>query len=241
MLVYVQENKIDDVLCPVDIPEELRNRFENEKKEELEKNRQRELAEHCNKVALVTDNDLRKDHFVYDIGDFETIRKRQFSESAFIPKNAKYPDVYKQVANAFELPVHQIRLWRYETVKHEQSDLQIHRPYKLIPRESSFMSWAFGDEWFEYYDDNVFYVEIAKSMKSAKFDEQPNLELDSYDEKKSALVFIKFYDTEMQKFVYVGSLIALVYVPFDIYAPRIKSMIGLESDIELIFHLVSGF
>jgi ubiquitin carboxyl-terminal hydrolase 7 len=70
MLVYVQQNKISDVLCPVlerDIPIHLRKRFENEKEEELLRRREREQATLFCDVNLVTDDDLAG-HHGFDIG-----------------------------------------------------------------------------------------------------------------------------------------------------------------------------
>lgn len=70
MLVYVQQNKISDVLCSVqerDIPRHLRTRFESEKEEELVRRREREQATLYCDVTLVTDDNLA-DHHGFDIG-----------------------------------------------------------------------------------------------------------------------------------------------------------------------------
>jgi ubiquitin carboxyl-terminal hydrolase 7 len=119
MLVYVQQNKINDVLCPVherDIPRHLRNRFENEKEEELVRRREREQATLYCDATLVTDVNLA-DHHGFDIGDYDSIKSGRSGNILRIPKTSNVREFYNKVGEALNLPVDGIRLWRYDVSK----------------------------------------------------------------------------------------------------------------------------
>lgn len=171
MLVYVQQNKISDVLCQVqekDIPRYLRQRFENEKEEELVRRREREQATLYCDVTLVTDDNLA-DHHGFDIGDYDAIKTGRSGCSIRVPKASNARDFYNKVAEALNLPADGIRLWRYDVVYGKDdgftASLESHRPRNWVhwqPDDSIMMNTAV----LEPKGDNIFYVETGEIQVS---------------------------------------------------------------------------
>jgi hypothetical protein len=147
------------------------------------------------------------------------------------------------VAEALNLPVDGIRLWKYDVVYGKDDgftpSLESHRP----------RSWVFcqpddimlNAAVLEPKGDNIFYVETGKPVVvplTTEVATQPHLALTPYDRETSILAFIKFYEPGRKKFTYVGSLIFSLDDPITKYYPAINSMAGLQRDVKLNLYLV---
>jgi ubiquitin carboxyl-terminal hydrolase 7 len=248
MLVYVQQNKISDVLCPVlerDIPRHLRTRFENEKQEEMARRHEREQATLYCDVTLVTDDNLA-DHHGFDIGDYDAIKGGRSGNTIRIPKTSNVRDFYNKVAEALNLPTDGIRLWKYDVVYGKDDgftpSLESHRPRSWIycqPDDSIVNAAA-----LEPKGDNIFYVETGKPKRGAQIvaieaPTQLQLGLSPYDRESSILAFIKLYEPGRKKFNYVGSIVFSLDDTLTKYHPEISQMVGLPRDAKLNLYLVS--
>uniref|UniRef100_A0A915LYV6 Ubiquitin carboxyl-terminal hydrolase 7 n=1 Tax=Meloidogyne javanica TaxID=6303 RepID=A0A915LYV6_MELJA len=114
MLVYIQKKAIDDVLGPVlveDIPEQLRLRFENEKKREYERRLEREEANNYCEISLILDEEM-KSHHEFELFDSRTLEAQ--SRKLKVQKTMTYRDLYKFIAANLNIPETSFRLWDFQ-------------------------------------------------------------------------------------------------------------------------------
>ncbi|KAI6216025.1 hypothetical protein M3Y94_00454800 [Aphelenchoides besseyi] len=245
MLVYVQQNKINDVLCQVqerDIPRHLRLRFENEKEEELNRRREREQATLYCDVTLVTDEHLA-DHHGFDIGDFDAIKSGHSGNQLRISKSSNMSEFYQKVAEIFNIPVEGVRLWKFDVVYGKDDGyatvLDSHRPHKLIPYQSETTGLNMGTI-FEPKGDNIFYVEIGKPspvLPTPEMSPRPLRVLTPYSRDSSVIAFLKMYDPNRKKFNFCGSMVLSIDETIMHYCPFINKRLGLPRDNKLSIYL----
>ncbi|KAI6227604.1 Ubiquitin carboxyl-terminal hydrolase 7 [Aphelenchoides fujianensis] len=239
MLVYVQRNKIQDVLCKVeerDIPRHLKLRFENEKEEELNRRREREQATLSCEVTLVTDEHL-VDHHGFDIGDYDAIKSGHVGNHLRIPKTSNVGEFYHKVAEVFNLSPDALRLWKYDVIYGKDEGyttiLDSHRPHRWIPYQQE--GHAMMSSILEPKGD-IFYVEVARPSLDSTTG-RLRTALPNYARETYVLAFLKLYDPSRKKFNFHGSIVLHVEDPLSVHIELINHQLGLPRDKKINLYL----
>jgi ubiquitin carboxyl-terminal hydrolase 7 len=248
MLIYVQQNKLDDILCPInenDIPPHLKMRFAREKEEEMNCLRDREIAHLYYNVKLVTDEHLIEHHGT-DIGNYGAIKKGKASFYSFrILKTSTVKEFYQQVSQTLNLPEDAISLWKFDSFygrfKPPSVMLPTYRPCRLLeePNDKLMKDELMGTKCT--YGNNVFYLEIGKFDPTFNGPSTyPKLTLPLYEPGLSVLAFIKLYDPCRRTFIYSGSIVFWKDKNLSFYQQEICKMTDLPLDAELNYYVVSS-
>lgn len=240
MLVYVQQNKLNDVMCSVDdqvIPSSLKQRLENEKEEEAVRKREKEQATLFCDVYLITDEHL-KDHHSFDIGEYENIKRNRMGNQIRIDKTSTARDFYEKVSSLINVPVNSFRLWKFGVVYLSKDEgysntLESRRPnhYIAYPGENDRNPSVFYDPKMDAPrgGDQIFYIELGTNIIDSERMTVVKTNLQAYNPESSIIVFLKFYNHHRRKFTYHGSFIMDLNKNINAYSDLIKTKLNLPT------------
>ncbi|KAL1944539.1 hypothetical protein VTO73DRAFT_2969 [Trametes versicolor] len=197
MLVYVRESAIDDILAPwkdEDTPAHLKRRLEEERLQMEAKKRERE-EQHLYLTAKVITDQTFSEHEGFDLATFDERNWPATDLPSFrVLKNEPYSTFKARVAQHFNYPESQIRLW--VLVNRQNKTV---RPDTHIPENEPQLT-----------------VEVIRNNMAVRQQNDLRLYLDilpdpSHPETPagSIMIFVKHFDIANQKLTGVGK----VYVP----------------------------
>ncbi|CAD5217187.1 unnamed protein product [Bursaphelenchus okinawaensis] len=243
MLVYVQKNKLDDVMCSVaevDIPSHLKQRLENEKEEEMVRRREREHATLFTDVILVSDEHLT-DHIGFDVGDYDAIKSGRMGSPIRVAKSSTARDFYKKVSALINVPIESFRLWRYDMVYVSKEDgynniLESRRPryYIQCPPENAPQQTSI---FYDPKHDNVYYIELGSNQIDPEKMCVVKSQLQPYNNDQMIIAFLKFYNHNRRKISYHGSFLMDMDRPVTNYLDLIRQKLHLAPATELNLYL----
>uniref|UniRef100_A0A1I7SBQ3 Ubiquitin carboxyl-terminal hydrolase 7 n=1 Tax=Bursaphelenchus xylophilus TaxID=6326 RepID=A0A1I7SBQ3_BURXY len=243
MLVYVQKNKLDDVMCSVaeiDIPTHLKQRLENEKEEELVRRREREHATLFTDVIVVTDEHLT-DHLGFDIGDYDAIKSCRMGAPIRVAKSSTARDFYKKVSSVISVPIDSFRLWRYDLVYGSKEEgysniLESRRPRTYIPCPAENAPQQ-SPIFYDPKADNVYYIELGTNQIDPEKMTVLKTHLQPYNAETMVIAFLKFYNHHRRKITYHGSFLMDVERSVSNYLDVIKQKLHLPLSTNLNLYL----
>ncbi|CAK5096106.1 unnamed protein product [Meloidogyne enterolobii] len=227
MLVYIQKKAIDDVLGPVlveDIPEQLRLRFENEKKREYERRLEREEANNYCEISLILDEEM-KSHHEFELFDSRTLEAQ--SRKLKVQKNMTYRDLYRFIAANLNIPDTSFRLWDFQ-----DDDRQgLHRFRCENSRPRNFLD----PNETEDYSVPIVQIDRFVYLETGK----PGIlggdihGLKPYDRNNDIFTFLKLYNPERQQTEFKGTVILNLGNEVGAHFEEINQIIGLPPDTRL--------
>ncbi|KIP09627.1 hypothetical protein PHLGIDRAFT_86496 [Phlebiopsis gigantea 11061_1 CR5-6] len=197
MLVYVRECMIDDVLAPFkeeDTPAHLKRRLDEERLQIEAKKRERE-EQHLYLTAKVITDETFNQHEGFDLASFD---ERNWPASELptfrVLKNETYSTFKKRVAQHFNYPENQIRLW--VLVNRQNKTV---RPDTHIPENEPALT-----------------VEVIRNNMAIRQQNDLRLYLDVIPDPMkpevmagSIMIFVKHFDTSKQTLYGVGKVYVL--------------------------------
>lgn len=190
MLIYIQKNRIHEILEPVsdeDVPKHLKERLAREEEENERRRKEAADAWKYVSVRVATDKHLAAHVNQTDLVSFSTI------DPVKILKEAPISDLKKMIQEMHGIPVERQRLWRWESRQN-----RTYRPDSAISTDDEKLSFLqvfrLGKQAYSRIID--IYVEELPEEVVPKID--PTM-------RDTVQVFFKFYEPARKEIKYVGT------------------------------------
>ncbi|KAL7638741.1 UNVERIFIED_CONTAM: hypothetical protein RMT77_010274 [Armadillidium vulgare] len=216
MLVYIRESHLNTVLQEVteeDIPQELIDRLQEEKRIEMIRRKERNEAHLYMNVHVVLEDSF-SGHQGNDLYDPEKVHYRIFKAK----KTATLQQFLEQVAETLKYPVEQIRPWpmnlrNNQTNRPTLLDLETDLQKSLVDISGN------GGPW-------TLYLETVSPDSELKA-------LPTFDKDSDVLLFFKYYDPRHKRIHYCGH--HYMHISYNVYelVPILNERAGLPPGTEL--------
>ncbi|GAB6025849.1 Ubiquitin carboxyl-terminal hydrolase 7 [Chamberlinius hualienensis] len=219
MLVYIRDSAAADVLEPVDekdIPEQLVERLQEEKRQEAIRRKERTEAHLYMGVQVVTEENFMG-HQGNDLFDPEKTNCRNFK----VKKNATLRELMELLAESMKYNVDQVRIWPFSYRSNQTS-----RP-TLLDIDA---------------DHNKFVIDVAENANPwmiflETIDLDSGLQaLSPFDKESDVLLFFKLYDPKTKKISYCGHQYLPIVIKVQDLVPLLNERAGFPPDTELILY-----
>ncbi|KAJ1915568.1 ubiquitin-specific protease ubp15 [Tieghemiomyces parasiticus] len=222
MLVYIRRDAVDQVLAPVtetDIPQYLRDRFDREKREAEEYQKQLELERTTIKLQLVTDEAIR-DHQGFDLLEFDCPEPDAVPlRTMRVPKTLPAAEVASAVAAELGREPGSLRLWQFVGRQNKTN-----RPDVILGSQIP--------------GQTVEQVQNPRPVKSRPL----RLYVETVDPNEPVpdrasqriILFLKFYDHVARRMTVLGSYSTRGDVTVASAEPALRERAGLPADAELL-------
>jgi len=226
MLVYIRDSQIGQVLQEVrseDIPDHLKKKFQEEKRFEAQRRKERSEAHLYIDVDVIT-SDVFYGWNGNDLFDSEKYRRSRFR----VPKSEKLRDVVKRISSSLGYAPNQLRLWPFA------------RRTNNTIRPNHIDTGNYDKKKYSSIDDVDIYTLNDQDQVMLAFletiDPSSNqLVLPPYDNKSQVLLFFKYYNPRTGIMAYCGHLyVTLSERPRDLF-PIMCERAGLPKDTKLLW------
>lgn len=217
MLVYIRDSELNNVLQEVteaDIPEELVERLQEEKKLEQMRRKERNEA-HLYMTVHVLLEDSFCGHQGNDLYDPDRVSYKVFR----IKKSSTLQELMEHFADAFKYPVDQLRIWPFgvrsnQTCRPTPLDLEadLHKNVQDISESQN--------PW------NVFLECVSPDTGLTA--------LPPFDKDSDVLLFFKMYDPKAKRIYYCGHHYMPVISKVQELIPMLNERAGFPPDTELL-------
>jgi len=221
MLVYIRKSQIKEVLCSVkedDIPNELTDRLQEEKKIELVKRREKNEA-HLYMTLRILLEDAFCGHQGNDLYDVEKVAHSY--QEVRVKKQDTLREVLQSLSSQLNVPPQKMRIW---PMNHRTN--QTLRP-SLIDTEGDL------DKAMIEVADNIMtytvFLEIAPP-------DSPLSSLPSFDKDQDVMLFFKYYDPSKEKIHYMGHMYVAITSKVSAMAPELISRAHLTPGTNLLLY-----
>jgi len=236
MLVYVRESGMKTILQDIteeDIPSELNEKLNEEKRLELAKRKERNEASNYVNVNVILE-DYFDGHHANDLFNPEIAHYRCFK----VKQNSTLHDLVSLIQNTFKVPPQKMRLWSFSYLGHGGSQMYHHNSASGNLLSNGLFHVDITDPdalnnpiTYLSRDHNpwIVYLELPS----------PDIEcasLPPYAPNVHILVFFKYYDPVNKNLTYVGSRIVVHDEKLTDLAPELNKLIGTPSDTALDFY-----
>ena len=235
MLVYVRESGMKTILQEVqeeDIPSELNDKLNEEKRLEMAKRKERNEASN-----YVNVNVILEDYFECQHGSELFNAEFKHYRSFKVKQNSTLQDLVQLIQSTFKVPPAKMRIWSLTPVGHAGGSLYHHNSNQSI-YNNGLVLVDFNDADLlqhpvTYFsrDNNpwVVYLEMSTPDNEA-------VALPTFSPNINLLVFFKYYDPVTKSLTYAGSRIVVHDEKLLDLVPELNKMIGLSADTALDFY-----
>jgi len=216
MLVYIQNNKLQDILASVgeeDIPEALNNRLQEEKKLELIKRKEKSEGYLYMNVRIVLE-DLFYGHQGNDLFDLETAPMLEFR----VKKASSLRDFMTMLSEEMKFPIDRMRPW--PLTNRTNNTL---RPSLVEMEDGNRMMSDVADNQMPW----LIYLEMMTP-------EQPAAQLPPFDKDKDVMLFFKYYEPSTKKMHYMGHLYLSITTKLSAILPKLCQMANIPQSSSLL-------
>lgn len=236
MLVYVRESAMKTILQEVtedDIPSELNEKLNEEKRLELAKRKERNEASNYINVNVILE-DYFDGHHPNDLFNQEIAHYRCFK----VKQNSALHELVSLIQSTFKVPSQKMRLWSFSYMGHAGSQMYHHNSAtgNLLSNGLYFIDITDPDALnnpITYFsrDHNpwTLYLEMPS----------PDIDCDTltpYTVNCHVLLFFKYYDPVNKSLTYVGSRIAVHDEKLSELTPELNKLIGTPTNTPLDFY-----
>lgn len=236
MLVYVRESAMKTILQEVveaDIPSELNDKLNEEKRMEGFKRKERNEASNYINVNVILE-DYFECHHVAELFNIETAHYRVFK----VKQNSTYQELVKLIQEVFKVPPTRMRLWSFTPIGHGNSSLYHHQQSNQGSYTNSMTVVDFNDPELlqhpiTYFsrDHNPWIVYLE--LMPPDLDEVP---MPSYSLASNLILFFKYYDPINKSLTYAGSRIVVLDDKLSDLVSELNKLIGSSTDAALDFY-----
>ncbi|XP_066936124.1 ubiquitin carboxyl-terminal hydrolase 7-like [Clytia hemisphaerica] len=226
MLSYIRTDNLKDILQDVnenDIPDHLTNKFQEEKRIEAQRRKERSEAHLYMDVQVLTEDSFAT-WTGNDLFNLETCKQSCFK----IQRKEKLKDATKIIAESFGYTASQCKLWIFQKRANNTT-----RPAFIEVRNED-------KRRFESNDDiDIFYANDNETLMLAFLEtidvESGATSLPDFDTKNEVNLFFKFYDPRTRTMSYCGhSYVDLRSLPTSLF-PMLCERAGLPKGTKLLF------
>ncbi|KAK0397665.1 hypothetical protein QR680_002208 [Steinernema hermaphroditum] len=226
MLVYVKKDAFEEVLSDVndsDIPDHLKRRFDQEKRVEIQRKKDRLEAHLFTDLVLITEDDML-DYHGFDLYDNQRLNECPLHKVR-VQKQMSIPELYEFVAERLDLKLCEFRLWAFQEsaprIPEAAFVLERLRPHTLLKRDQYGPEPIQTVEMLVESDRNILFIEVAPFERKNR-----GLGLEPYDEHSDVLFFVKEYEPEKRSTRYLGSIFLNFEKSLEEFAPEISKLAG---------------
>jgi ubiquitin carboxyl-terminal hydrolase 7 len=235
MLVYVRESGMKTILQEVqeeDIPSELNDKLNEEKRLELAKRKERNEASN-----YVNVNVILEDYFECQHGSELFNAEFKHYRSFKVKQSSTLQDLVQLIQSTFKVPPAKMRVWSLTQVGHSSGSLYHHNSNQNI-YSNGLVLVDFNDQ--ELLQQSVTYFSRDNNPWVVYLEMlSPDVEataLQPYSPNMNLLVFFKYYDPVAKSLTYAGSRIVVHDEKLSDLVPELNKMIGSPLDTALDFY-----
>lgn len=233
MLVYVRESAMKTILQDIteeDIPSELNEKLNEEKRLELAKRKERNEAANYINVNVILE-DYFDGHHANDLFNPETAHYRCFK----VKQNSTLHDLVSLIQSTFKVPPQKMRLWSFSFTGGSQ---MYHNTStgNLLPNGLYYIDITDP----ETLSNAITYLSRDHNPWTVYLEMPPPdndcATLQPYSPTVHVLVFFKYYDPVNKNLTYVGSRIVMHDEKISELAPELNKLIGAPIDTSLDYY-----
>ncbi|CRK86286.1 CLUMA_CG000165, isoform A [Clunio marinus] len=240
MLVYVRESAMKTILQEVteeDIPSELNEKLNEEKRMEAAKRKERNEASNYINVNVILE-DYFECHHAGDLFNAESAHYRSFK----VKQNSTLLDLVTLIQTTFKVPLTKMRIWSFTPIGHGSGSLYHHNSSNQNLTSNGLTMVDFSDQELMQHpityfsrDHNpwVVYLELMPpDIDAATFP--------PFSPNANQLLFFKYYDPVNKSLTYAGSRIVANDEKLSDLTPELNKFIGTPTDTALDFYKYKG-
>ncbi|KAK3929340.1 Ubiquitin carboxyl-terminal hydrolase 7 [Frankliniella fusca] len=221
MLVYIRSSELHNVLQEVteeDIPEELVERLQEEKRLEQVRRKERNEAH-----LYMSINVLLEDNFEGHQGNdlYDSDRAHSYYRQLRMKKTSTLQDLMEQLAFSMKYPIEQIRPWPFQLRSN-----QTFRPFMADIEGDAHKTLA---ELAENQNPWNIFVEVVNPDSGRS-------QLPPFDKDADVLLFFKLYDPKAKQIYYCGHHYMPVASKVQDLLPLLNERAGYPPDTELVLY-----
>lgn len=233
MLVYVRESGMKTILQEVienDIPSELNDKLNEEKRMEAAKRKERNEASNYVNVNVILE-DYFECHHVGDLFNSDGAHYRSFK----VKQNSSFQELVELIVATFKVSPNQMRIWSFSPIG---SGSMYHSPSNQSSYSNGLTLVDFNDPDLLQHPVTYFSRDhnpwiIYLELLPPDIDDQI---LPAYQPSVNLLLFFKYYDPINKSLTYAGSRIVIHDDKVSDLVPELNKLIGSPTETALDFY-----
>jgi ubiquitin carboxyl-terminal hydrolase 7 len=236
MLVYVRESQMNTLLQDVgedDIPSELNDKLNEEKRLEAVKRKERNEASNYINVNVILE-DYFECHHAGELFNADVAPYRSFK----IKQTSLFRELVTTIQQSFKVPEQKMRIWTFSGSHNSGSMYHTHNSNVASMLQNTLLNLDINDSSLVDHPINYFsrennpwiiYLELLPP-------DSPESSLPTYNPQMNLLIFFKYYDPVNKSLTYAGSRIVVHDDKLADLTPELNKFIGSPPDTPLDFY-----